>query len=1080
MKECPNCNLCFDDAEIYCPHDGKTLIITHDCKVILNDRYILEQRQGKGGMATVYRAKHRFLKSLHAIKIISPEVVKEDETLLIRFRQEAILAASIYHPNVVNVTDFGVENNDTPFLVMEFIEGICLDDYLRKEKQLSPTKAFEILKPIALGVGEAHKKGITHRDLKPLNVMLRKGYPLAQAIKVLDFGLAKIKTTEMFASLVQAKTMNLLGSPLYMSPEQWANEGIDSRSDIYSLGVILFQMLAGDVPFKGDSIPNIMYQHLQNPPPSFDSLNVSISPQIELIVKKALAKTQEQRYQTVEELLDDYENVLNSLDKKKVSRSNEKSTSHQKKSDVSETTDRSSMLEGKTFTDFALNEDLPYLSTIQSETLVTYFNQPDTLASVEGAKLAKEFIIAQTQVKEARSKISEADKLAQEFNEAQKAAEDARQKLLQAQQKVEEDIRREMQEKMEKKLTAEKKAREKAEAEAQSLIKEAEARRKAEERANELAKTALEAQRHAEEERQKAEEEVRQRQLEEGTRLRAEQAALRLADQAAEAKRRYEEAKKEAEREAYFRFEAEAKHKKVEEEIQKIGQREAEKRRLVEEEAEKKIKEQALQLEKQALDAKQKAEEASRLAESEAKKREQAELAKIKAEEEARRLAEEIIEAQKRLEEAEQRAKSEAEKRALEEEARRKAEEEAHSFSLENQKSIEDFKKILISQIEEAQLLAKSFAERQDRKENIEKSAEMVENIFQTNLFNDESIKKPVLSLGEKTSPALYKSSGKVLTDTSSADISKTNRIPKYKIFNPVILLTGFFAILLGGTMSLFLLYHLVIPGLIEETANKSNPKNVNSQPNTSDAPKMSERLSKKMVLIKGGNFQMGSDVDPGGEWGVQSPIHTEKVSDFYIDRTEVTNEEYAEFIKSAKRSEPGNWEGGKPPLGQQKFPVTYISYNEAEEFARWISEREEMSCRLPEEKEWEYAARGGKQQNIFPWGHNWIPDRANINYNSPKEVGTSADETSINGIMDMMGNVVEWTSTTFDYYPGFKGKPDKRLKNNFYKVVRGASFMADEGQRKNPHLLLTDRTGMPADSREPYLGFRLVCHPKM
>ncbi len=272
MKECPKCNLCFDDHHQHCPQDNETLFTSNKCTTTLSGRYILEQRLGKGGMASVFKAKHQFLKSMHAIKIISPELVREDDSLLIRFRQEAILAASIYHPNVVNVTDFGVENEDTPFLVMEYIEGISLDDFLKKEKRLSPAKAFEIIAPIALGVGVAHNQGITHRDLKPLNVMLRHGYPLAQACKVLDFGLAKIKSTESFASLVQAKTTNILGSPHYMSPEQWANEDVDTRSDIYSLGVMLFQMLTGEVPFKGNSIPTIMYQHLQASVPSFSSL----------------------------------------------------------------------------------------------------------------------------------------------------------------------------------------------------------------------------------------------------------------------------------------------------------------------------------------------------------------------------------------------------------------------------------------------------------------------------------------------------------------------------------------------------------------------------------------------------------------------------------------------------------------------------------------------------------------------------------------------------------------------------------------------------------------------------------------
>ncbi len=327
MKECPNCKLCFDDEYNQCPHDNQTLFTSNKCATKLDNRYILERRLGKGGMGAVYKGKHIHLRSTHAIKIISPEVVREDATLLVRFTQEAVLAASIHHPNVVNVTDFGVENENTLFLVMEYIEGISLDDFLRVEKLLSPAKAFEILSPIALGVGAAHSKGITHRDLKPLNVMLRKGYPPAQAVKVLDFGLAKIKSSESFSSLVMAKTTNLLGSPHYMPPEQWDNENVDTRSDIYSLGIILFQMLTGEVPFKGNSIPNIMYQHLRAPVPSFVSLSISGSPQIESVLQKALAKEQEQRYQTVEEFLSAYKKALSNASNQISERLNNKTTS---------------------------------------------------------------------------------------------------------------------------------------------------------------------------------------------------------------------------------------------------------------------------------------------------------------------------------------------------------------------------------------------------------------------------------------------------------------------------------------------------------------------------------------------------------------------------------------------------------------------------------------------------------------------------------------------------------------------------------------------------------------------------------
>ena len=1087
MKECPKCNLCFDDHHQLCPQDNETLFTSNKCSTTLSGRYILERRLGKGGMASVFKAKHQFLKSLHAVKIISPELVREDDSLLIRFRQEAILAASIYHPNVVNVTDFGVENEDTPFLVMEYIEGICLDDFLKKEKRLSPSKAFEIISPIARGVGVAHSQGITHRDLKPLNVMLRHGYPLAQAVKVLDFGLAKIKSTESFASLVQAKTANVLGSPHYMSPEQWANEDVDTRSDIYSLGVMLFQMLTGEVPFKGNSIPTIMYQHLQAPVPSLSSLGMNASPRIECVIQKALAKEQEQRFAVVDEFLYEFEKALSAKEVPTTSSSNIETAVLP---DLDETTRKTGTNLGK---DFANTYNLPYLNSVQNETLATYFNQPKSSEPKPTDKLEQQFVHAQNRAEAARTRVNEAEKLALEFNEAQKAAEDARRKVVEAQEKLEQDIRRRMQAEMETKLAAEIEAREKAEAEAHYLLEEVNARKEAEERANELAKTALEAQNRAEKERQKAEIEVRHRQHEENTRREAEAAALKLAEEVAEAKRKYEEAKKEAEAEAYFRLEAESKRRKVEEEIQRIAQAEAEKRQIAEAQAAAQIKEQTSRLEQQASEAQQKADQARRLAESEAQKREWAEMARIKAEEEARRLAEAIIEAQKQLEEAQQIAKSEAEKRALEESARIKAEEDARSSSLANQQNVESLKKDLLLQLEEAKQLAKFEAEKRALEEaarikaeeearslslsheNLKKSNQILQNQSAGNISSEN----PPFISNSNISAGFYDSaSGEVLKNTSSSDILNTSQIVVRKFSNPVFLLAGFFVFLLTGGFGGYLFYRSMNSS--SPVADDSNSEITNKNTEISK-PELPARITEKMVPITGGTFQMGRDDVPANDnvYLVQSPQHPERVGSFYIDRTEVTNEEYARFIEETGREAPENWKDGKPPAAQEKFPVTFVSFIDAVEFADWISKRDNVLCQLPTEKEWEYAARSGEKQYIYPWGNDWIPNRANIGSKIPKAVGTSGDETEVGGIQDMLGNVWEWTSTPFKYYENFpEDKKVSGFEGNDYPTIRGSSFAANPGQIANKKFLLTFRQPRKNKAdKQKYLGFRLVCY---
>jgi serine/threonine-protein kinase len=268
---------------------------------VLEGKYQIECRLGQGGMGVVYKARHAYLKTQLAIKVILPDLVGNDPQLVTRFRQEALAAAAIRHQNVVSVTDYGVIDGTLPFLVMEFVEGESLHDLLAREKSLSPEKAFEMMSAVCAGVGAAHHQGIVHRDLKPLNIMICNDKPnLSQAVKILDFGLAKIKSGELLGSFIQAQTTGLMGSPYYMAPEQWADEEPDSRSDIYSLGVMLFQMLAGDVPFKGSSIPAIMKKHISDRPPTFAEVGATVSPGLERAVLHTLQKDPEKRTASVE------------------------------------------------------------------------------------------------------------------------------------------------------------------------------------------------------------------------------------------------------------------------------------------------------------------------------------------------------------------------------------------------------------------------------------------------------------------------------------------------------------------------------------------------------------------------------------------------------------------------------------------------------------------------------------------------------------------------------------------------------------------------------------------------------------
>lgn len=304
MKECQLCKNCYADSVATCPKDGMPTMHTIAGEPVLEGKYHLECRLGQGGMGVVYKARHAYLKTQLAIKIILPDLVGNDPQLVTRFRQEALAAAAIRHQNVVAVTDYGVINGQIPFLVMEYVEGESLHDMLAREKKLDPEKALEVMSAICHGVGAAHHQGIVHRDLKPLNIMICSDKPnVSQAVKILDFGLAKIKSGELLGSFIQAQTTGLMGSPFYMAPEQWADDEPDARSDIYSLGVMLFQMLAGDVPFKGSSIPAIMKKHISDPPPTFAEMGTTMPPEIERAVVHTLAKEKDKRTPSVEAMI---------------------------------------------------------------------------------------------------------------------------------------------------------------------------------------------------------------------------------------------------------------------------------------------------------------------------------------------------------------------------------------------------------------------------------------------------------------------------------------------------------------------------------------------------------------------------------------------------------------------------------------------------------------------------------------------------------------------------------------------------------------------------------------------------------
>jgi formylglycine-generating enzyme required for sulfatase activity/serine/threonine protein kinase len=767
MKECPACRRCYPDEINHCPQDGDATIPSLLGETVLDARYQLERRLGQGGMGVVFQARHIFLKTQHAIKVILPDLVGNDPMLVTRFRQEALAAAAIRHQNIIAVTDFGVVRGTMPFLVMEFVKGKSLQEIMTEEGAMPPARAFELICPTAAGIAAAHRQNIVHRDLKPLNIMVQDGTPIKEGLKILDFGLAKIKSGELLGSFVQAKTSGLMGSPFYMAPEQWSDEEPDLRADIYSIGIILYQMLAGDVPFKGSSIPSIMKKHLTLPPPSLSSMGVHVPSQIEAVVRHALEKDLSARTPSVEMFLNELKEALR-------------------------------------------------LASVGLRT--TFDTQPVDLNRT----------VVSPASGSATGSMTHRTGFETNFDPT----------------------------------------------------------------AGVISSHALG-------------EEVRER---------------------------------------------------------------AEKERIEREELTR---------------------------------------------------------------------KAEAQRRAEEETARKKT--------------------------EEAERLRKQLEERES-KERLDRVARQAEELEQKLARLTHSIPEQTTAVVD-TDPGNMRTIGaQVAGDNSfpgafprgmlSQGLSAYEAKPKK---SPALLVGIIFLVLLLGAGSIVGYILWPRPPVVVKDPGKNGP----TAPVT---------FKPEFAEIPGGTFQMGRDDGPKPQ---ERPAHTVTVGSFAMDKTEVTNAEYADFVRETRYAPPANWPNGKPAFGQELWPVVNVSVEDAKAFAAWRSKRDKVTYRLPTEQEWEYAARNGAEDSLYPWGNTWLDGRAVVKEGFPKAVGSAPEGKTKSGIEDMIGNVWEWTSTEFTMYPG-NTEAEFPPQYKGWVVKRGGSFLSDPNDKDNP-ITATYRDFAPASLKHPTIGFRLV-----
>jgi eukaryotic-like serine/threonine-protein kinase len=308
MKRCASCGHSFSGEAAFCPFDGARLERTDRDSIadpfvgsLIDARYQVIALLGEGGMGQVYEVRHAALDRHFAMKILRRELAR-DEDLAARFLQEARATASVHHPHVVEITDFGKLPTGVPYFVMELLAGKTLGQVIKTGGPIPARRAVSILRQVAGALGSAHAAGIVHRDLKPDNVFLVggvRGGTASDDVRVVDFGAAKI----IGASRVTREGI-VFGTPHYMSPEQASGQPVDHRADVYALGVIMYEMFTGRVPFEADTYMGVLTQHMFVHPmrPSQVSPAARGLGALEEITMACLAKKREERYGSMDEL----------------------------------------------------------------------------------------------------------------------------------------------------------------------------------------------------------------------------------------------------------------------------------------------------------------------------------------------------------------------------------------------------------------------------------------------------------------------------------------------------------------------------------------------------------------------------------------------------------------------------------------------------------------------------------------------------------------------------------------------------------------------------------------------------------
>ncbi|MBI4164590.1 MAG: serine/threonine protein kinase, partial [Acidobacteria bacterium] len=314
MKNCPTCQASYPVTFAVCPQDGTPLVEVGAWTpgAVVRGKYRIISKVGQGGFGAVYKALHVNFDELRAIKVINKEYLS-DQLFVKRFKHEAVITRKLQHPNAVRVDDIDESEDGTPFIVMEFIEGQSLRKLIETEGAQPASRVCSVIKQSAAALDAAHRIGMVHRDIKPDNIVLVET-PEGEMAKVLDFGIAKVKEGSKgdTGGMTLTGTGVVIGTPQYMSPEQAMGkrgDQLDGRSDLYSLGIVMYQMLTGELPFRADTTMEMLIAHVQQPPLDVCSVHpeLRIPDAVAGVAMKLLEKNPDDRPASGQALIDEIE-----------------------------------------------------------------------------------------------------------------------------------------------------------------------------------------------------------------------------------------------------------------------------------------------------------------------------------------------------------------------------------------------------------------------------------------------------------------------------------------------------------------------------------------------------------------------------------------------------------------------------------------------------------------------------------------------------------------------------------------------------------------------------------------------------